>query len=112
MMMPARINLTYPVALVLAALAAGHRYGFDIMEATGLPSGTVYPLLRRLEAGEFVAAEWEGEEPAQQEGRPQRRYYAITEAGRELLARARGRFATVDAGLRAAVFGRPGEVSA
>jgi PadR family transcriptional regulator, regulatory protein PadR len=108
-MMMGRINLTYPVALVLAALAAGHRYGFDIMEVTGLPSGTVYPLLRRLESGAYVVAQWEGEEPAQREGRPQRRYYSITDAGRELLARARSRFATVDAGLRAAVFGRPGE---
>jgi len=107
--MAVRINLTYPVALVLAALQAGHRYGFDIMEATSLPSGTVYPLLRRLEAGAFVAAEWEGDEPAQREGRPQRRYYAITDAGRELLARARQRFATVDAGLHSAVFGRPAE---
>jgi PadR family transcriptional regulator PadR len=108
--MASRINLTYPVALVLAALAAGHRYGFDIMEATGLPSGTVYPLLRRLEAGAYVAAQWEDEEPAQREGRPQRRYYSIADAGRELLSRARSRFATVDAGLRAAVFGHPGEV--
>lgn len=105
----ARINLTYPVALVLAALQAGHRYGFDIMEATGLPSGTVYPLLRRLEAGAFAAAEWEDEDAAQREGRPQRRYYAITDAGRELLARARQRFASVDAGLHTAVFGRPAE---
>lgn len=110
--MASRINLTYPVALVLAALAAGHRYGFDIMDATGLPSGTVYPLLRRLEAGEHVAAQWEEEDTALREGRPRRRYYEITDAGRELLARARARFATVDAGLRAAIFGRPGEVPA
>ena len=110
--MAARINLTYPAALVLAALNAGPRYGFDIMEATGLPSGTVYPLLRRLEAAGCAAAEWEGEEPALREGRPQRRYYAITDAGRELLARARQRFAAADAGLRTAVFGRPGETPA
>ncbi len=109
--MAARINLTYSVAVVLAALATGHRYGFDIMEATGLPSGTVYPLLRRLEAGAFAAAQWEDEDAAQRDGRPRRRYYAITDAGRELLARARARFAGVDAGLRAAVFGRAGEAA-
>ncbi|MCG8469139.1 MAG: PadR family transcriptional regulator, partial [Gemmatimonadetes bacterium] len=35
---------------VLHAVAVGRRYGFDIMDSTGLPSGTVYPALRRLEA--------------------------------------------------------------
>ena len=43
------VNLTLPTTLVLQALARGHHYGFDVMDATGLPSGTVYPLLRRLE---------------------------------------------------------------
>ena len=43
------VNLTLPTTLVLQALACGHHYGFDVMDATGLPSGTVYPLLRRLE---------------------------------------------------------------
>ena len=42
-------SLTLPTALVLHALARGFRYGFDIMDATGLPSGTIYPILRRLE---------------------------------------------------------------
>ena len=46
-----RMKLTYPTALVLQALASGYHYGFDIMDATGLPSGTVYPVLRRLETG-------------------------------------------------------------
>jgi DNA-binding PadR family transcriptional regulator len=42
-------SLTYPTAAVLLAIRSGHRYGFDIMDATGLPDGTVYPILRRLE---------------------------------------------------------------
>ena len=46
------MRITYPIACVLQALASGFHYGFDIMEFTGLPSGTVYPILRRLdEAG-------------------------------------------------------------
>lgn len=35
--------------MVLHALARGHRYGFDLLEQTGLTSGTVYPALERLE---------------------------------------------------------------
>ena len=49
------MNLTYSTALALEALAAGRSYGFDIMDVTGLPSGTVYPLLRRLERAGCVA---------------------------------------------------------
>src|SRR5688572_19862296 len=41
--------LTYSSALVLQAIASGYRYGFDVMDVTGLPSGTVYPALRKLE---------------------------------------------------------------
>ena len=44
------MRLTYPTTLVLQALLQGHHHGFDIMDATSLPSGTVYPILRRLEA--------------------------------------------------------------
>ena len=42
--------LSYTALFVLQALAQGYRFGFDIMDATNLPSGTVYPALRRLEA--------------------------------------------------------------
>ena len=42
-------RISYPGACVLQALFKGSRYGFDIMDFTGLPSGTVYPLLRRFE---------------------------------------------------------------
>lgn len=98
--MPVRPNLTYPTALVLRALTRGAGYGFDLMDATGLPSGTVYPLLRRLEAAGCVAARWEDEAAALADGRPARRYYEITSEGRALLLRARERFPALDAGLR------------
>ncbi len=39
-------SFTYPTAAVLLAIVHGHRYGFDVMDATGLPDGTVYPMLR------------------------------------------------------------------
>ena len=42
--------LSITVAVILQALENGYQYGFDIMDVTGLPSGTVYPALRRLES--------------------------------------------------------------
>jgi len=83
--------LSYNAALVLQAIAHGHRYGFEIMRAARLKSGTVYPLLRRLEAAGLVGSEWEAQAEAHDEGRPPRRYYAATAAGREALAEARER---------------------
>ena len=83
--------LSYSAALVLQAIVQGHRYGFDIMRAAHLKSGTVYPLLRRLEASGLVASEWEEGSEAHDEGRPPRRYYAATAAGRAALAEARER---------------------
>ena len=46
------ISLTLASAIILSAVSEGHCYGFEIMEATGLPSGTIYPALRRLEDAE------------------------------------------------------------
>ncbi len=83
--------LSYNAALVLQAIVHGHRHGFDIMAATHLPSGSVYPLLRRLEAAGLVASEWEPAAEAHDDARPQRRYYAATTEGREALAEARER---------------------
>ena len=85
------MHVTYPTTLVLHALAAGIRHGFDIIDATGLPSGTVYPILRRLERETLVSAAWEDVEIAREEQRPTRRYYELTAAGREMLTTARAR---------------------
>ena len=52
-------RLTRPTALVLIALARGLRHGFDVLDATGLESGTVYPILRRLEDAGLVRSHWE-----------------------------------------------------
>lgn len=86
-------NLTFPTGLVLHAIARGARYGFDIIEATGLPSGTVYPALRRLEEAGCLASEWESEEEVT--GRPPRCYYALTAEGEILLERATQRFPAI-----------------
>jgi DNA-binding PadR family transcriptional regulator len=95
----ARLNLTYPTALVLQALAHGSHYGFDIMDVTGLPSGTVYPILRRLDREGLLESSWEKHATAQREQRPPRRYYAITRAGSAMLAQAAERYRALDAAL-------------
>lgn len=85
------VKLTHTSALVLKVISGGYNYGFDIMERTGLPSGTVYPILRRLEEAGLILARWEPE-AAQELQRPQRRYYKLTRAGERSLAQASLRY--------------------
>ena len=80
-----RLPLRPTLVAVLQALTAGARHGFDVINATGLPSGTVYPALARLEHEGFVESRWEKHELAQKEKRPPRRYYEVTTAGEEIL---------------------------
>lgn len=94
--MAARFHMTYPTAAVLLAIRHGHRYGFDVMDATGLPDGTVYPILRRLERRGVLSGAWEEEARAHREQRPTRRYYALTPAGEAAVERALERFPTLD----------------
>ncbi|MFI7598975.1 PadR family transcriptional regulator [Actinoplanes sp. NPDC049681] len=77
------LRMTSSVLKVVAALLAdptAQRYGLQLMEATGLPSGTLYPILVRLEAAGWVRSEWEDIDPVA-EGRPSRRYYRLTAEG-------------------------------
>lgn len=84
--------LSFAAAVILQALDNGYQYGFDIMDVTGLPSGTVYPALRRLEESLYVKSKWEKHAIAQGEARPPRKYYELTKEGREVLAEARSRY--------------------
>jgi DNA-binding PadR family transcriptional regulator len=70
---------------VLQAITSGFEYGFDIIDHTNLPSGTVYPTLSRLERDGYVRSAWEDEHRAHGEGRPARRYYRITASGTRAL---------------------------
>lgn len=88
--------LSFTGLFILQALAQGHRFGFDIMQVTQLPSGTIYPALRRLEALELVTSDWEKDLKARREGRPRRRYYELTPAGKRQLKEAEARFMAVD----------------
>jgi len=103
-----RPNLTFPTGLVLQAIMEGSRYGFDIIAATGLPSGTVYPALRRLEAAGCLGSEWEAAAEADAEGRPSRCYYEITPAGEALLSQALERFPAIRWSLGSAPAPEPG----
>ena len=77
---------------ILQALEAGRRVGFDIMDATGLTSGTVYPALERLEELGFVRSKWEKDATAHKDGRPARRYFELTAAGGKALEEALARY--------------------
>lgn len=85
-------RLSHTAALILKALSLGYRFGFEIMEVTGLPSGTVYPALRRLERDSLVQSHWEPEDEAAENARPARRYYQITTAGKAAAASASERY--------------------
>jgi PadR family transcriptional regulator PadR len=88
--------LSFSVAVILQALANGYQYGFDIMDITGLPSGTVYPALRRLELSLLVRSKWEQHAIAQEEQRPPRKYYELTKTGYEALAEAVKRYRVLE----------------
>jgi DNA-binding PadR family transcriptional regulator len=94
-MAPAPPALGYTALFVLQALSQGHRFGSDVMQVTKLPSGTIYPALRRLEALQLVTSDWEDGDTARRDGRPRRRYYELTGAGRRQLAEADARFRAV-----------------
>ena len=76
-------RLSSSAAAVLQAVANGYRYGFEIMDATGLPSGTVYPVLRHLELRGYVTSQWEHATTAHRALRPPRRYYHLMPHGNE-----------------------------
>jgi PadR family transcriptional regulator PadR len=54
--------------------------GVEISRETGLASGTVYPILFRLEQAGWLVGQWETDD-ANALGRPRRRYYRMTGVG-------------------------------
>ncbi len=83
-----------PQSTVLRALLEDptrEMYGAEIGAEAGLPSGTVHPILARLEGVHWLESRWEDINP-RVEGPPGRRYYRLTaggiEAARAALARA------------------------
>lgn len=99
-------RMTIPTLLVLRAMLeypTQEMYGLEIGASAGLASGTVHPILARLEASGWLESRWEDVDP-RMEGRPRRRYYRLSPDG---AARAR---AALTAGSRRSVIRelRPG----
>ena len=90
--MASEAKLSHTAAIILQAIHAGYVYGFSIMEMTGLPSGTVYPAMRRLERDDLIRSHWENQEIADAEQRPARKYYKLTADGRATLEASRKRY--------------------
>ena len=112
-----KMTLQTKMVLRLALQHPGREwYGLQMIEATGLPAGTIYPIIARLERYGWLESRWE--DPAEHEaaGRPRRRYYWFTPDGAE---RARLALAPARRPLRSAAVplhgaplpGRPGTVA-
>ena len=96
---PRAPRMTIPTQLVLRALLADpstELYGVEIGQAAGLPSGTIHPILARLETVGWLTSRWEEIDP-RAEGRPARRYYRMTPDGMELARSALARAYTTSA---------------
>jgi PadR family transcriptional regulator, regulatory protein PadR len=92
-----RLRMTQATLLILEALIDGRcpLSGAQIGHATGIGSGSRYPILRRLEAAGWLKGEWEEIDP-REAGRPRCRFYGLTVAGAAeaqaaLACRSRGR---------------------
>lgn len=76
-------RMTLPTLLVLRAMLtepAREMYGLEICKAAELRSGTIHPILARLERCGWLESRWEDIAPAE-EGRPRRRYYRLSPKG-------------------------------
>lgn len=85
---------------VLGLLAGEPRYGSQLVddlgeyEALAITAGTVYPLLSRLKKAGLIDSVWR-ESPVG----PPRKYYSLTDVGREVLAEMTGTWRAVDAAI-------------
>jgi PadR family transcriptional regulator, regulatory protein PadR len=83
MTQPGTPRITRQTLRVLSALSerpAEELYGRELIERTGLKSGTLYPVLARLEQAGWLESHWEETDP-QVAGRPRRRFYRLTAQG-------------------------------
>jgi PadR family transcriptional regulator PadR len=93
------LRITVQVLKVLKALleeSGDEHFGWAICRSTRLPSGTVYPILLRLERAGWIVSQWQGDYEPDKEGRPRRRYYRLSSVG---AARARAALSEARAGL-------------
>ena len=79
------VRVTVAVARVLREFvtdASEPRYGYELMQSTGFPSGKLYPILARLQHAGWISREREHIDTAQA-GRPARYFYRLTPRGAE-----------------------------
>ena len=88
------VRLTEPlvrVAWVLLEEPFGRHWGYQLSRRAGVRSGVLYPILQRMLEEGWLLDGWE--DPERAATRPRRRYYELTDDGRQalggLLARAR-----------------------
>lgn len=102
MAQPPNPRMTQTTQAVLRALLehpSKELYGLEICAKAGLPSGTIHPILARLEKAGWLESSWEEIDPHEQ-GRPRRRYYKLSPDGAELARIALARATESTAALR------------
>src|SRR3982750_3826193 len=80
-----QFRMTLQTQLVLRAMLerpTHEFYGLEICKASGLASGTIHPILSRLEQAGWLTSRWEDIDP-HEEGRPRRRFYSLSPEGAE-----------------------------
>jgi PadR family transcriptional regulator, regulatory protein PadR len=98
---------TQAVLRALLADPAAEVYGLQLCSLAELPSGTIHPILARLEAAGWLDSRWEEVDPSEQ-GRPRRRYYRLNPDGAALARTALAQARAKRSALRAR---RPGGVA-
>lgn len=79
-----KMTLQTKMVLRLALQDPGREwYGLQMIEASGLPAGTIYPIIARLERYGWLESRWEDPAEHETQGRPRRRYYRFTSDGEE-----------------------------
>jgi PadR family transcriptional regulator PadR len=100
------VRITHALVHVAVALMdepAAKHWGYDLSKRAGVRSGVLYPMLTRMLQDRWLDDGWE--DPAAIQGRPPRRYYELTDRGRQELgavlhtARSDARFASLRLGL-------------
>jgi PadR family transcriptional regulator PadR len=94
------VKVSMPMLKVLRAMVdrpLQPMYGLELMAAADIKSGTLYPLLARLQQAGWLEGEWEQHDP--ESGRPPRKFYRLSEDG---MARARTALAEAHAALKPA----------
>lgn len=105
MIVPRDLVAASATPLVLAILAAGDSYGYDIIrqvrhlsdDALSWTDGMLYPVLHRLEECGYLESYWQTADSGRR-----RKYYRLLDAGREELSLLRRQWERVDATLRRA----------